>query len=631
MRYADPARPVPGRGRPDARSGKMAGWTRTWPPPSSTRTAQAGEAGGDVGDAAAGEYALLDAGDLRRLERFGVRVLDRPAASEGGFPRRDPDAWATATPGSRPPRTDRGPGTSPCWVPTRRGPSTVAGLAFELRLAAVGPGRLLPGAGLELALDRGRSRGSKPAASRSRRHPESSGPRSRSRTASRSSTCSPTPAAATLAAARPGPGSSTSTPGGRRRPGRAATPSSTASPRRRSAGSSTTPSRSPGARPAGDAATTALILDPPSFGHGPGGRPGGSRPTCPSSSRRRAAAWPTTGLRRPQRRTRPASGGPARRTARTALAEPARPRRAGGRRAGPRGARAGGRLDLGAVPAGSGEPRRARRSRARRTRGSSAAAALRDRRDRERTGRILIDGARELLRALDAGVGRRDDLRVRDRCRSAACVELLDAPRAGRSADRRIGEAALRTIAFGDRAEGVVGVAIRPPLDLGALRLPRRPADRRRRGCREAGQPRRDPPHGRRRRGRRASSPPTRGPTAPTRTRSGRASARSSASRSPRPRAPRSLAWLRARGLGSWSPGSTARMPYADVDLARPGRDRARQRGRRPDPSVGRARRRAPRACRCSARPTASTCRGRRGGPPVRGTAPARRPSGGRG
>ncbi len=104
-----------------------------------------------------------------------------------------------------------------------------------------------------------------------------------------------------------------------------------------------------------------------------------------------------------------------------------------------------------------------------------ATAALRDRRERERTGRIVIDGARELLRALDAGVAVETIFACEERCRSAACVELLD--RLGPDDPRvvRIGEAALRKVAFGDRAEGVVGVAARPALDLAALRLPADP------------------------------------------------------------------------------------------------------------------------------------------------------------
>ena len=40
-------------------------------------------------------YALLDAGDGRRLERFGPRVLDRPAPGAGGT-RRSPPRWPEA-------------------------------------------------------------------------------------------------------------------------------------------------------------------------------------------------------------------------------------------------------------------------------------------------------------------------------------------------------------------------------------------------------------------------------------------------------------------------------------------------------------------------------------------------------
>ena len=109
-----------------------------------------------------------------------------------------------------------------------------------------------------------------------------------------------------------------------------------------------------------------------------------------------------------------------------------------------------------------------------------AAAALRDRRERERTGRIVIDGARELGRALDAGIdggiqGRLDVETIficEDLCRSTACLEL--AARLG-PADRRlvrVSETAFAKLAFGDRADGVVGVAVRPDLALDRIHPP---------------------------------------------------------------------------------------------------------------------------------------------------------------
>ncbi len=104
-----------------------------------------------------------------------------------------------------------------------------------------------------------------------------------------------------------------------------------------------------------------------------------------------------------------------------------------------------------------------------------AAAALRDRRDRERTGRILIDGAREILRAIQSNVVIEELFVHSDDCRSADCFEvLLDADRRGiRRTD--VGPRAFEKLAFGERAEGVVAVAVAPSVGLEALRLPSDP------------------------------------------------------------------------------------------------------------------------------------------------------------
>lgn len=101
-----------------------------------------------------------------------------------------------------------------------------------------------------------------------------------------------------------------------------------------------------------------------------------------------------------------------------------------------------------------------------------AAAALRDRRERERTGRTLIDGARELLRALDGEVELETIFVFEAGCRSAACQELI--ARLGPDDHRLVPvtATAFAKLAFGDRAEGVVAVAVRPDLGLDRLHPP---------------------------------------------------------------------------------------------------------------------------------------------------------------
>jgi TrmH family RNA methyltransferase len=105
----------------------------------------------------------------------------------------------------------------------------------------------------------------------------------------------------------------------------------------------------------------------------------------------------------------------------------------------------------------------------------AAAAALRDRRGRERAGLTLIDGAREVRRALDAGV---------EIAEAFVCEPLLAGPDARAALDRlgatgvpvqATSERVFAKIAFGERAEGIVAVARIPPLELDRLELPARP------------------------------------------------------------------------------------------------------------------------------------------------------------
>ncbi len=117
-----------------------------------------------------------------------------------------------------------------------------------------------------------------------------------------------------------------------------------------------------------------------------------------------------------------------------------------------------------------------------------AAARLRDRRGRDRQGRILIDGARELLRALRAGVRVLDVYWCEELVGSVDAAAVLRELRSGRldafasaagggspATDTRLWQvtpAVFEKLAFGERAEGVVGVAEATPLRLDELRLP---------------------------------------------------------------------------------------------------------------------------------------------------------------
>ncbi|HPF39844.1 MAG TPA: RNA methyltransferase [Phycisphaerae bacterium] len=104
-----------------------------------------------------------------------------------------------------------------------------------------------------------------------------------------------------------------------------------------------------------------------------------------------------------------------------------------------------------------------------------ATARLRERRARKQTNQILIDGGREILRAIESGV---------EFVEAYSCESLLHGADARAAlgalqrADVRVtetSEAAYAKIGFGERDEGVVAVARRPALSLDALRTPSRP------------------------------------------------------------------------------------------------------------------------------------------------------------
>lgn len=104
-----------------------------------------------------------------------------------------------------------------------------------------------------------------------------------------------------------------------------------------------------------------------------------------------------------------------------------------------------------------------------------AAARLRDAKTRRKTGRFLIDGAREISRAIEAGV---------EIAEAFVCPELCDTAERQETVRRvceaarecfHVSPAAFAKLAFGERAEGVVAVGVTPQRTLADVRLPDNP------------------------------------------------------------------------------------------------------------------------------------------------------------
>ncbi len=104
-----------------------------------------------------------------------------------------------------------------------------------------------------------------------------------------------------------------------------------------------------------------------------------------------------------------------------------------------------------------------------------AVIRLRERREREATGRTIVDGARELRRALDAGVEIVEAFVCEPLLAGEDARAALDRLRDGRVPGTTTSPEAFAKLAFGDRAEGLVAVIRTPSLALEAIQLPADP------------------------------------------------------------------------------------------------------------------------------------------------------------
>ena len=101
----------------------------------------------------------------------------------------------------------------------------------------------------------------------------------------------------------------------------------------------------------------------------------------------------------------------------------------------------------------------------------AAAARLRDRRDRDAQRRLLIDGAREVQRALQAGVRLREIFVCDALCRTEGEAAVAALGRVDAEVFH-VTEKVYRKLAFGQRNDGLIAVAETPERGLEEIALP---------------------------------------------------------------------------------------------------------------------------------------------------------------
>lgn len=100
-----------------------------------------------------------------------------------------------------------------------------------------------------------------------------------------------------------------------------------------------------------------------------------------------------------------------------------------------------------------------------------AAVRLRDRRERDATGLTIVDGAREILRALDAGARVETMFMAEELIRTADGHAVADRVRQ-RATTVPVSPAVLAKVAFGERTDGLVAIVETPRRGLTDVALP---------------------------------------------------------------------------------------------------------------------------------------------------------------
>ncbi len=101
-----------------------------------------------------------------------------------------------------------------------------------------------------------------------------------------------------------------------------------------------------------------------------------------------------------------------------------------------------------------------------------AAAVLRDRRERDRSGLTVVDGAREVRRSLEAGATVVEAFVCESLLAGEDARAVVDLLAASGAPTHSVTDTVVAKLSFGDRAEGIVAVVRIPSLELGRLALP---------------------------------------------------------------------------------------------------------------------------------------------------------------